>query len=405
MKNPYIFHILLFIPCLLSSGTSFGQSDSIDNARVQESISEVQFFNKENATIEEFKQLEKSNEETPASVSSNSGENVTSEARTEVVPGSGDGSINTTDPASFNPETPLSQMEIDASQALELIDNNKEEDLQKQKYRILFPNDQDGRIEKRQLDPSDPQQKQILDRTEAVFGLVGIEKLSQDKTNYLIDDKEVLGKKYGLCDDEPYAQQTVACFCSGFLIAPDLLVTARHCMDMYKLDEIRIISGFEVANKNGIIDLSIPATNVFRPVALVNDDKMLNLDLVLLRLDRPAENHFIPKLKLSETLEIGTPLYAVGHPVGLPLKISLNGSVIENNAAMHFYAKLNTYQGNSGSPVFNAMTHAVEGILIEGMEDFVSNGNCRISNHCVSINCKGEKILKIGYVINYLVDR
>ena len=36
----------------------------------------------------------------------------------------------------------------------------------------------------------------------------------------------------------------------------------------------------------------------------------------------------------------------------------------------YFTANLDTYRGNSGSPVFNAITHKVEGVLVRGEQDF-----------------------------------
>jgi len=39
----------------------------------------------------------------------------------------------------------------------------------------------------------------------------------------------------------------------------------------------------------------------------------------------------------------------------------------------YFTANLDVYAGNSGSPVFNRSTGKVEGIVIQGAEDFVYN--------------------------------
>ena len=44
----------------------------------------------------------------------------------------------------------------------------------------------------------------------------------------------------------------------------------------------------------------------------------------------------------------------------------------------------------SGSPVFNSDTHEVEGILVRGETDFVTQGSCRVSLVCPSSGCRGE---------------
>ena len=57
-------------------------------------------------------------------------------------------------------------------------------------------------------------------------------------------------------------------------------------------------------------------------------------------------------------------------------------------------ANLDTYGGNSGSPVFNAQNNKVEGILVRGETDFVSNGQCNVSLVCPSTGCRGEDVTR-----------
>ena len=93
----------------------------------------------------------------------------------------------------------------------------------------------------------------------------------------------------------------------------------------------------------------------------------------------------------------------MGHPMGLPLKIDLgpNGqgnTVRQNSHHLHFVANLDSYAGNSGSPVLNARTGLVEGILIGGeQEDFLldTKNGCYQSKHCPLDACRGEAVLRI----------
>jgi hypothetical protein len=57
-------------------------------------------------------------------------------------------------------------------------------------------------------------------------------------------------------------------------------------------------------------------------------------------------------------------------------------------------ANLDTYGGNSGSPVFNATNHQVEGILVRGENDFVTNGSCYVSLVCPTTGCRGEDVTR-----------
>src|SRR4051812_15373178 len=36
--------------------------------------------------------------------------------------------------------------------------------------------------------------------------------------------------QYGLCQEEPFFEQEVGAFCSGSLVAPDVIMTAGHCV-------------------------------------------------------------------------------------------------------------------------------------------------------------------------------
>jgi hypothetical protein len=40
--------------------------------------------------------------------------------------------------------------------------------------------------------------------------------------------------------------------------------------------------------------------------------------------------------------------------------------------------------------VFNSDTHEVEGILVRGETDFISNGSCTESLKCPNTGCRGE---------------
>jgi hypothetical protein len=63
-------------------------------------------------------------------------------------------------------------------------------------------------------------------------------------------------------------------------------------------------------------------------------------------------------------------------------------------------ANLDTYGGNSGSPVFNHRTGEVEGILVRGENDYVYDPGqgCQVSNRCASDVCRGEDVTYITNV-------
>ena len=67
-----------------------------------------------------------------------------------------------------------------------------------------------------------------------------------------------------------------------------------------------------------------------------------------------------------------------------------------------FTANLDTYGGNSGSPVFNSETHEVEGILVRGDTDFVPLGKCMVSAVCPTNGCIGEDCTRVSEFLDHL---
>ena len=64
------------------------------------------------------------------------------------------------------------------------------------------------------------------------------------------------------------------------------------------------------------------------------------------------------------------PLYMLGHPSGLPLKLTKGGIVKNNSQRDYISCDLYAFSGNSGSPVFCSATQKVIGILRSGGEDY-----------------------------------
>jgi hypothetical protein len=63
----------------------------------------------------------------------------------------------------------------------------------------------------------------------------------------------------------------------------------------------------------------------------------------------------------------GRELYSLGHGLGLSLKVSYDGTVIRVVKHMpYFETNLSLLGGNSGSPVFDAITHELLGIYVRG---------------------------------------
>src|SRR5262249_812014 len=56
------------------------------------------------------------------------------------------------------------------------------------------------------------------------------------------------GQLNSLCSSEPFFNQPVGAFCTGFLVAPDIVATAGHCVNENNVTTIRFVFGFWMTN-------------------------------------------------------------------------------------------------------------------------------------------------------------
>ncbi len=258
------------------------------------------------------------------------------------------------------------------------------------------------RIEIRELDLRDSLEHGIFNASRGTLGMIASEKLTPiDEFTVQVDTSVIMGQQYGLCRDEPYWTQPSACFCTAFLVDSNIVATAAHCIQYLNLDEIKFILGFELANQKGKVDYKIEGRDIFTATEVIGRSESQPLDFVLLRIDRAASAQKVLKVATLPAA-FGDSVYAIGFPSGLPMKVAGIGTVTQKEGNAFFYSNIDTYEGNSGSPVFSAKTHEVVGILIEGDQDFENQGNCRRAKECFGKNCKGEKAISASQVLPFL---
>jgi hypothetical protein len=199
------------------------------------------------------------------------------------------------------------------------------------------------------------------------------------------------GATYGLCTREPFRNQPCGGIGTGFLLSEGAIATAGHCVTDATIADTMFVFGFRMISTqtpNGTINKS----NIYRGKRIL-DKKIVpgGADWAIVELDRAVVGYAALKARKSGRIGDGESVYVLGHPAGLPLKYAGNAVVRDNSPESYFVANLDTYGGNSGSPVINATTHVVEGILVRGEHDFVKDGNCKVSLPCPNTGCSGEE--------------
>ncbi len=203
---------------------------------------------------------------------------------------------------------------------------------------------------------------------------------------------ENFGERRNLCAQEPFRDQPVGAFCSGFLVAERIVATAGHCVREDNVAQIRFVFGFRMVDAS-TATLTIDNSQIYAGQRLLGREEIgTGPDWALVELDRPVSDHPMASIRTEGVIEPDQTLHVIGHPSGLPMKIADSSTVQDNSPTEFFVANLDTYGGNSGSPVFNSDTHQVEGILVRGERDFVPLGNCNVSMVCPAnaSGCRGE---------------
>ncbi len=212
------------------------------------------------------------------------------------------------------------------------------------------------------------------------------------------------GTQMGLCSSEKYYEQDVAAFCSGFLVAPDIIITAGHCIKSQSdCVGTQFVFGFNVKTA-GLFPQQVSESEVYNCREIIKTTVESNgTDFAVIKLDRVVTNHRSLAVRQTGSAQVGDPLVVVGHPAGLRTKVTLGGKVRTSaQDAPFFVANVDTYGGNSGSVVFNASTGLVEGILVRGEQDFTPINGCYISKVCAEDSCRGEDITRISAVKSFI---
>ncbi|HAT71514.1 MAG TPA: hypothetical protein DCS63_01700 [Elusimicrobia bacterium] len=222
----------------------------------------------------------------------------------------------------------------------------------------------DGRLDFFQV--TDPVQRRVMDSAVSLF----------KSPPSLVCDGEycrfggwILGTEARrMCPGERFFTQKTAAFCSGTLIAPDLVLTAGHCMEAAGEEAGRcfltkFIFGHSIAvdgDQPGLIRVSEIYSCKGKVLFAFGEGR----DYAVLRLDRPVTGHKPAQVDFSPA-RAGTEIFTIGGPYGLPLKV-LGGGVIRSVDAARgvMYTNLDSSGGNSGGGVFSAVTGKVVGLHV-----------------------------------------
>lgn len=179
-----------------------------------------------------------------------------------------------------------------------------------------------------------------------------------------------LEARFRVCGSERFASQPSIGSCTGIHVGDGLVLTPAHCVhDAPSCERFRWAFNYRtdvVGDTAGTFAMN----DVFRCERVVLTDK--KNDLTLLKLEAAAKRQ--PRMAVRFDAPHTPRIFAIGSPLGLPLKFSGMGRLTADNSAA-----LDVFTGNSGSPILNEQRQVI-GLLIGGHEDFsVTERGCRES--------------------------
>jgi S1-C subfamily serine protease len=255
----------------------------------------------------------------------------------------------------------------------------------------------DGRLDLYQV--SDDNLKRLADSTVA---LIANKDLVVSGSSLAIKGSS-FGSAYQLCNSEKFREQSTAAFCSGSLVGEDTIITAGHCIENASdCAGVNFVFGYALKAAS-VLPTSIASNEVYKCKSIIKQVLTSGgADFAVIKLDRKVSNHAPLSIRQSGSAAVGDQLVVIGHPTGLPTKITTGGKIRSVANADFLVASIDTYGGNSGSAVFNASTGLIEGILVRGEQDFVQQGSCTVSKVCQEDSCRGEDITKISVLKQYI---
>jgi trypsin-like peptidase len=179
---------------------------------------------------------------------------------------------------------------------------------------------------------------------DSVVALVAVSDLHQRRDGRYKLSTTRYRDDYELCPSEPFFDQPLGCDCTGFLVAPDIIATAGHCVrSMRRLNKIRFVFGFHMLDRERARTEFLP-DDVYQGASILarEEDEDTGADWALVRLARPVRDHEPLRIRASGKIANSRSIFVVGHPNGLPTKIADGANVRDNRRRAYFVANLDT---------------------------------------------------------------
>jgi ankyrin repeat protein/V8-like Glu-specific endopeptidase len=211
--------------------------------------------------------------------------------------------------------------------------------------------------------------------SKTTVALVKRDQIVESNNGYKFKAKgQSLAQSINMCADERFSQQERQAFCTGFFITPDIVMTAGHCINQDSCNNTAFLMDFKTDPTTQQPNNSFDKNQVYfcQKVIAQKHTSFDNQyeDYALVMVDRKVDlNINYQEIHSLDSLTRDDELLIIGHPSGLSQKIAREGKAIELFSNNILATDIDSFGGNSGSPIFEEKTGKIIGILVAGGKD------------------------------------